>query len=138
MTIIPTRLPDWQTRLQACLAARWDQPFVWGRQDCCIFVADCAKAITGQDPAADLRGTYADEASAARLLKRLGGVRAIGAARFGLEIAPAFAQVGDIGLVHNSGRDSLALCGGSGWLAPGALQLERLPLDAALVAWRIT
>lgn len=131
-----TRLPDWQSRLQALVSARLCAPFAWGSNDCCLFACDAALALTGSDPAAKERGTYTTERGAARLLAKLGGVRGIGAARFGEEIAPALAQVGDIGVVMAGGRESLAVCGGQHWTAPGEQGLEVLPIDAAVVAWR--
>jgi hypothetical protein len=63
-------------------------------------------------------------------------VRALADARLGAAIPVLMAQVGDVGLLQVDGRDSLALCGGSHWLAPGAQGLEVLPLDAAVAAWR--
>lgn len=130
-----TRFHDWQSRLQAALAARQHSPFEWGQHDCCLFVCDCIEAMTGRDPAADVRG-YASDREAARLVRELGGMRAIGSARFGAEIAPALAQVGDVGLVVHDGRQSLALCGGAHWVAAGAVGLAVLPMRAAAVAWR--
>lgn len=132
-----TRLRDWQSRLQACLAERWAQPFAWGAQDCALFAADCADACTGVDPAADLRGTYSDAAGAARVVAELGGLAAIAAARMGPEIAPALAQPGDIGLVLNDGRECLAVCTGGMWHAPGAAGLCALPMAQAQRAWRL-
>lgn len=130
-----SRYPDWQSRLQAAVAARQREPFAWGSQDCCLFVCDCIEAMTGHDPAADVRG-YHTAREAAELVQRLGGMRAIGASRFGAEIAPALAQVGDVGLVEQDGRESLALCGGSHWVAVGEGGLVALPMNAALAAWR--
>lgn len=130
-----SRYPDWQSRLQAAIAARQARPFEWGVQDCCLFVCDCIEAMTGHDPAADVRG-YSTDREAARLVRELGGMRAIGASRFGAEIAPAMAQVGDVGLVLHDGRESLALCGGTHWVAPGVESLAVLPLRSALAAWR--
>ncbi len=129
------RYRDWQSRLQACLAERRQRAFEWGTHDCCLFVCDAVQAMTGHDPAAGLRG-YTTELQAARLIKRLGGLRAIAAARLGAEIAPALAQVGDVALIELEGRQSLALCGGGHWVAPGVDQLEVLPFGAALAAWR--
>ncbi len=130
-----TRHRDWQSRLQACLAERCPQEFEWGKQDCCLFVCDCVLAMTGRDPAADLRG-YVDELGAARIVKKNGGIRAIATARLGAEIAPLLASVGDVGLVETAGRESLALCAGGHWLAPGPYDVECLPLEAAITAWR--
>lgn len=132
-----TRHRDWQSRLQACIAARRNRPFAWGSQDCCLFPSDAVLAMTGHDPAADLRG-YTTLAQAVRIVKRLGGMRAIGASRFGAEITPLLAQAGDIGLVVTQGHESLALCAGGHWLAAGEYGLESLPIDEALAAWRCT
>lgn len=130
-----SRFPDWQSRLQAAIAARQHRPFEWGRHDCCLFVCDCIEAMTGRDPAADVRG-YSTDREAARLVRELGGMRSIGGQRFGAEIAPGLAQVGDVGLVEYDGRESLALCGGSHWVAAGAVGLAVLPMSAAIAAWR--
>lgn len=130
-----TRHRDWQSRLQACLAERRLRPFEWGANDCCLFVCDAVLAMTGHDPASDVRG-YSTEREAARIVKRLGGMRAIAATRFGAEVLPTLAQVGDVALVDVDDRLSLALCGGGHWIAPGPARLETLPADAALSAWR--
>jgi hypothetical protein len=129
------RLPDWQPRLQALIQQRQAQPFAWGLHDCCLFVCDGIEAITGHDPAADLRG-YSTEREALRVLQAHGGVRGLAESRAGKSVPVLAAQVGDVGLLPLDGRDTLALCGGAHWLAPGALGLVALPLDAASLAWR--
>ena len=132
------RLRDWQGRLCACLAERWARPFEWGRQDCALFAADCMLACTGSDPAADLRGTYSDAAGAARIVSAHGGLAAIAEARAGEEVAPQLAQIGDIGLVENAGRDCLAVCAGHGWIVPAADGLATATMESATRAWRLT
>lgn len=129
------RLHDWQLHLQAFIQARWSQPFAWGQQDCCLFVCDAIHAITGRDPAADLRG-YTTEREALRILREHGGVRGLADARAGEPVPVLAAQVGDVGLLPLDGRDTLALCAGAHWLAPGANGLAALPLEAASHAWR--
>jgi hypothetical protein len=129
------RLPDWQTRLQALIQQRLVQPFAWGSHDCCLFVCDGIEAITGHDPAADLRG-YSTEREALRILQAHGGVLGLAEARAGESIPVLAAQVGDVGLLPIDGRDTLALCGGAHWLAPGAVGLVAVPLDMASDAWR--
>lgn len=131
------RFQDWQSRLQACLAERRLRPFAWGSQDCCLYVCDAVLAMSGHDPAADVRG-YSSERAAARIVKKLGGMRAIASTRFGAEIPVLMAQVGDVALVSLEGRESLALCGGGHWMAPGLDQVEMLPIAAAVAAWRCT
>lgn len=131
-----TRLPNWQSRLQAALDARRELPFAWGVHDCCVFPADCVLAMTGRDYAAAWRGRYATEREALRLVSELGGLRAIATAALGAEVSPLLAQVGDIGLSQQRGRDMLAVCGGGHWLAPGAQGLELVPPAAVVTAWR--
>jgi hypothetical protein len=134
MTTIARHL-DWQLRLQAFVQSRLAEPFAWGKQDCCLFVCDAIKAITGHDPAADLRG-YSTEREAMRILRAHGGVRGLADTRAGAAVPLLAAQVGDVGLLPLDGRDTLALCGGAHWMAPGAAGLVALPLDAAVAAWR--
>jgi hypothetical protein len=135
------RLPDWPARLQAVVAARLCVPFAWGVHDCCLFGADCADACTGVDLAADFRGRYRCEREAYRLLHQLvgeGGVAALAASRLPREIAPAFAQRGDIGLAvlpEHPGRPLLAVCNGTVWLGPGAAGLLATPAPSR--AWSL-
>lgn len=131
----PPRRSDWAERLDRFLAARRAQPFAWGVQDCCLFVADAVREIHAIDPAEGLRG-YRSERGAARILRRLGGIEGVAASCFGGACPPALAQVGDVVLVHTGGRDSLALCAGAHWLAPGPSGLVAGPMSEARAAWR--
>jgi len=130
-----TRHLDWQSRLAAFLAGRMATPFAWGTHDCCIFACDAVLAQTGHDPADGLRA-HRTAQEAAQTLADHGGVAALATARLGPEILPTLAAVGDVGLVQVDGRDALAVCAGSFWLAPGASGLASLPHDRALRAWR--
>lgn len=126
----------WRQRFDALVAQRLRTPFAWGSHDCCLWAADCVLATTGHDPAADLRGTYTTALGAARVLSAIGGLPAAGA-RGGPAIPPLAAAVGDVGLVQHDGRDLMAVCAGSVWLAPAANGLAALPLSAATLAWRV-
>lgn len=116
MTTTYTRLRDWQSRLQACIAARRRLAFAWGEHDCCLFAADCVQAMTGADPAAAYRGRYDSELGAARLLKAAGGVRGLLTEAFGEPINVRLARVGDVGIATIAERDHVAVCGGAMWL----------------------
>lgn len=131
------RVRDWQSRLQACLAERRALPFAWGSQDCVLFAADCVRACTGEDPAVEIRGSYGDALSAARVLRERGGLTEIADAHLGGEIAPALAQPGDVGIVLNDGRECLAVCTGAMWHAPGATGLVALPAIQVQRVWRL-
>ena len=132
------RLRDWQSRLDAAIREARARPFEWGRHDCALFAAGCVAALTGADPASDLRGRYTTETGAARVIKRLGGLEGIGDARLGPRVPVLCAQVGDVGLIEQDGRDMAAVCAGQHWLA-AALEggLAVLPLAAARVVWRV-
>ena len=133
----PTRLPDWQTRLECLCADRMAAPFVWGQQDCCLWAADAVQALTGQDPAAHLRGQYDTAEGAARLLRELGGVRAVATTALGPAVPVLRAAVGDVVLIHNAGRDLLGVCIGTAVLAPGPAGLGAVPLMSAQAAWKV-
>lgn len=102
-----------------------------------MFAADCVRAITGEDPADGIRGTYSDAAGAAHALKERGGLAAVAAGALGAEVLPIMAQPGDIGVVINGGRECLAVCVGKVWVGPGASGLVTLPPASALRAWRV-
>jgi hypothetical protein len=130
-----TRLRTWQSNLQAVIAERESMPFAWGKNDCGLFAADAVLAMTGNDPAADLRGTYSSEEQANALISD--GMVSVADKRFGARIRTNLAQVGDIGLVDTPSGPALAVWGGSQWLAPSRDGgLGRLPFDAAHLAWR--
>ena len=132
------RLLFWPRALDALVRERMNQPFAWGTNDCALFAADCVLEVTGVDPAADVRGTYDSAASAARMLEKAGGVFGLAQARLGPRIAATLAQVGDVAMVQQDGRDVLAVCMGEHALAPGAGGLVWLPMSAAQCAWRCT
>lgn len=147
-TAAAPRLPGAEARLQRLLAQALARPFAWGAHDCALLVADAAEALTGVDPAADLRGRYSSEGGAHRLLmRRLGlqpqpGCPARPAAllagicqqRLAGAVPVAQALPGDAGLTSQAGRWLLAVhAGGGQWLAPAALGLA--PVVPPFVAW---
>jgi len=90
-------------------------PFAWGGADCLGFAADCAKLLTGNDPAAELRGKYDSEIAAKRIMvergwQTLGDV----AASMFPEIPVAVARSGDWAFVVNDdGSETLGVVGGA-------------------------
>lgn len=66
------RLPDWEDRLVAFLTVHTDRPFAWGQWDCALYATACAAAITGEDRAAEYRGTYSTREGSAKALRELG------------------------------------------------------------------
>jgi hypothetical protein len=138
------RLLDWPERLGAFLAWRRGVPFAWGSNDCALFVADTVEAMTGEDPAAGLRG-YDSEFGAQRTMMEFcgGGIEAVMAEIAEIadlsQVPPAFARRGDVVLVECAvNGHALGLIGMDGqvcYLAPAGMQTA--PASAAQRAWRI-
>ena len=98
------RFADWPERLAAIVEDRRTAPFYWGANDCAGFAADVTVALTGEDPAAWIRGSYGDEAALEAILVERGGFEEAVAqtmAEFGApECPPAYAMRGDWALVE--------------------------------------
>lgn len=145
------RHQDWASRLHAYLDEVQTLPFEWGKRDCCLFVCDGLRTITGLDPAAKMfRGKYRDATGAARLLKKHGGVEAVAKKICrGLEwpeVRVALAQRGDVVLldVDASGRPAvgadqgaLGLCVGRESVFMGIAGQQRLPTSQCRRAWAV-
>lgn len=130
------RVRDWQSRLAACIVERMRAPFEWGVNDCASFAADCVQAVTGVDRMADLRGGYANERQALRLLSIGGGLSAMVTERLGPSIAANLAQPGDVGVTMQGDREALCVCGGSEWHMPAEQGMATLSAGQVLRAWR--
>lgn len=95
------------------------RPWQPGTVDCCIFLADWAVWRGLPDPAADLRGTYHDEAGFDRIIATAGGLVALVGARAALSgaralEAPRLGCIGVIGSRTAPGRQFGAIWAG-GW-----------------------
>jgi len=129
------KLADWESRLSHLVSVVHGRSFAWGKLDCCLWAAACVEAQTGVDHAEGIRGTYNDAAGAARIVRRMGGLRGVGALA-GPAVSPLMAHHGDIGLVRSNGKPVLALCAGPLWLVVTSQGLVNVPFDAALMCWR--
>lgn len=137
MSVPVARVRDWPERLDAVFRAHGDVPFTWGEHDCCLFAANCVQAVTGIDVAADLRGTYADAAGAARTLAGVGGPEALCDARLFERVPVAAAHVGDVGIATLGGRESLVVCGGMLWHGAATHGLGLVNPAHVRAAWRV-
>ena len=131
------RLPDWMLRYEALVQERLHTRFAFGVHDCSMWPCDAALAITGRDPAADLRGVYSTEEEAAQLIAGHGSLAEMAAQRFGPEISPRMAACGDIGLTQTDRGPALAVCNGAGWLAAAAFGLAHVHRSQIERAWRV-
>lgn len=129
---------NWPEILSAHLRSQQSVPFQWAFHDCCTFAADAVKAITEQDPMADLRGTYLTASQAARLLKAEGGLLAAVSKRLGPAKAPALAQRGDVVLFEMPTRGpALGVCVGPDFAVPAETGLGFVNMKAASAAWSV-
>ena len=133
------RLQDWPERLAALVEARRETPFAWGSNDCGLFMADAVMAVTGEDPAAALRG-YSTEEGAEAVLGEDGlegtVARALSAIGCG-DCPPALAQRGDVALALLGNQPTMTVVLGEVLAGPGPRGLIFLPLARILRAWSV-
>ncbi|EDJ2364966.1 hypothetical protein CGA74_14930 [Salmonella enterica subsp. enterica serovar Mbandaka] len=128
--------PDWHNRLIAVIRSAEKRPFLWGEHDCCLFAADCAEAMTGDNFADGWRGTYDSETGAKKALLRGGGSLEKVLAKYLDEVPVKMAQRGDIAVVENVGtRCAGVIYGGAVWV-PGEEGLVCLRIKP-LSTWRV-
>lgn len=89
--------------LIAYAAEAGSRPFRPGRHDCALFAAGWVKMATGQDLARGWRSTYRSLKRGQRLLEEAGFADHVALAAAHLpEIAPAFAQPGDLAVLDDN------------------------------------
>jgi hypothetical protein len=132
-----TRFPDWHYRLESYIHAQSGRAFQYGSHDCCLWVCNAVREMTGIDMAEKFRGRYSTRREARRLLQAAGWFSTI-AEDYGLTpIAPALASRGDViqvsmsvlGLKALNTRDVLVLSDAGLIFAPRKI----VPLRA----WRV-
>ncbi len=89
-------------KLAAFINHRNCEPFKWGKNDCCLLVADWVLFATGNDVADDFRGKYRTKSGAFKqLFKRgLNDVESVFKDRLNLAIPINYARRGDLALVE--------------------------------------
>lgn len=110
------RKQNWPKALQERIKAAREVAFLWGENDCCLFVADCCVEICGVDPAEKYRGRYKTRRGAFGLVKRThGSIEAAFDSYFG-RIPREQAGRGDIALFTSPDGPCVGvLWGGSVW-----------------------
>ena len=140
------RRPDWPERLAEYVAEGAVVRFRWGEVDCCLWACGGLEAMTGIDPAAPLRGTYADLEGARKALRGFGGGGLLETAeKLALDYgkirlaSPLYAQRGDLVMAQGAGDspDGLGLCVGRTALCLTPRGLRSVRLEDSLAAWRI-
>lgn len=139
------RREGWECSLNEFLFKRKNSSFRYGRNDCCLFVADAVEQMTGVDPADGFRGRYKTKAGAYDLLFEFAGGD-IGPAvkkltrNYGMpEVDINHAGRGDIVIVATPRGDALGIVDMTGEqvAVPGRKGLIFYPTIAIKQAWRV-
>jgi hypothetical protein len=141
-----TRFSDWQERLDSFLTSNAKNHFTYGRWDCCLFVCDAIRTMTGIDPAEGFRESYVTRMGAMVIAKRKYGrasVRTIAervtAKRDMPACLPTLAHRGDLVMFKRPNDYSLGIVDLSGRFAAILTQsgIQRLPVEQAVSAWHV-
>jgi len=100
-----SRLDGWEKDFNQFIADRMHFELVWGEHDCCMFVADSIKSITGTECAEYFRGKYSTQAGAYKKIKAYSGG---GVAEMMDKIAEEY-SLNEVG-INYAGRGDVALC----------------------------
>ena len=134
------RIDDWDTRLEAAIAAA-DKPLEWGAHDCCTFAASCIEAVTGRTVWVKGLPAYRSAAGATTALKKA-GFTDLGAALdsvLGERKPVAMARRGDLVLIAGPDAPGCAVVDLSGEWAVGLSPdgVVRVRLAEAVTAWSV-
>ena len=129
---------NWPTLLAHFIRSRKDEPFKWGTNDCCLFVADAVECITGIDYASTYRGTYTTKIGAYRALKKQANGTVAGAWSQHFDEIPVKSMGrGDVALVLVENEPAVSICFGAKLWIVSKQGLITLPRSQAVQAWRV-
>lgn len=129
---------NWPTLLAKFIVSRKTAPFEWGKNDCCLFVADAIEQMTDIDFASEYRGTYSTEKGAYKALKKQGEKTVADAwSRRFPEIPVQEMGRGDVALVISEEQPATAICFGARLWVVSKKGLITLRRSQAIQAWRI-
>lgn len=110
---VPPRHVDWKSRLVDYLNQSVGTPFAYGQFDCFLFTLGAVAVMTGFDLTADYRGSYATLRQGVAMARKRGIRDHVDlVSRHFEEIAPSFAQAGDIAVVDGAEGPALGLVQG--------------------------
>lgn len=135
------RLEGWEGRLDDYVTSTAGDVFDWGVSDCALWACGAIHSVTGDDPAADLRGTYDSRESAEKVMNGDLEVFAEGRAakRKMAEVEVAFAQRGDLLLMDADSGPALGVVSldGTEGFFKGLRGIAKFPVMESRRAWRV-
>lgn len=128
------RISTWEQALSDYIELKRDEPFAYGTNDCCMFAAGAAEAITGIDPIPEFRGQYDSLKTSIKALKEIGAGDLEKTIDGKLpEIPVGWAQRGDVAFFDGSLG---VVMDGYAWFASDD-GLEQVPRDMWTKTWSI-
>lgn len=113
-----------------------DEPFAWGRLDCCQLARAVFEALRGYDPAPGL--VYSTQEEAESIMTRHGGLTGLLSHILGASVPVDQTSTADVLLLKLPGVGEIAgVRVPDGALVPLKVGLYRAPLRYALEGWRI-
>jgi len=138
---------DWPYFLERYLIENEKQNFQYGHFDCCLFAAGAIEAMTGVDLAEAFRGHYANHKQAMVIVRKACGRMSFVSLAAKLfekahmpEVAPQFAQRGDVVLIRQPRNHSLlgiVALDGIHAMIPIGVGLSKVPIVNVERAWRV-
>jgi hypothetical protein len=113
-----------------------DAEFLWGVNDCCLFVARVIDAMTDTSHELDLASQYSDEATALAYIASHGSLETAVSFHLG-NPSSGRAQRGDAVMCANNGNPCIGICVGSTVACVGESGLRWLPRSEILTRWTI-
>jgi hypothetical protein len=133
------RVENWNIKLSDYIKSVQNEPFTWGKFDCCLFAANCVEVMTGKDFTENLRYRYNSKITACRVLldKNYLNIFDMVIKKIGEPKNPLFANRGDVVYYKKDEKESLGICLGDKCVFVGENQLEYIPLQQVECAWSI-
>lgn len=131
-----SRRDDWVERMWLAIEDHSDAEFLWGVNDCCLFVARVVDAMTDSGFELELASQYSDEESALSYIASHGSLEAAVTYHLGAT-AEGRAIRGDVVLCANEGTPCLGICVGGTVACVGQTGLRFLPRSEIIARWAI-
>ena len=132
---------DWPEKLTEVVREYRSREFIYAKSDCCCFVTDCIKAMTGWNFMHGFKMRYKTERGALGELARCAKVKTVeelAATRLGEEVSILKAQRGDVVSASNDGMQALGIVVGRVALFMHVdLGLIEVNVENCYKAWRV-
>jgi len=130
------RRDDWVEQMWLAIEDHANTEFVWGVNDCCLFVARVVDAMTDSDLETDLNASYADEETALAYIASFGSLEAAVSSYLG-QPEPGRPLRGDVVLIDGGAGPALGILVGGHIAGMGPNGFVYLPRGEALQRWAI-